>query len=107
MVSEDERLYSIKAIRYVTDAFVSRGSGLLDFEAEFRALNPDIFLVNADQQRAGKSRLVRGCGSGVCGVGTRALSGFARALDDQPPAHRPDAVPHRSGGRLAGSAVRC
>lgn len=62
VVSEDERLYSIKAIRYVTDAFVSRGSGLLDFEAEFRELKPDIFVVNADGNTPEKDALCREVG---------------------------------------------
>ncbi|MBK9746423.1 MAG: adenylyltransferase/cytidyltransferase family protein [Chloroflexi bacterium] len=62
VVSEDERLYSIKAIRYVTDAFISRGSGLLDFEAEFRELKPDIFLVNADGNTPEKDALCREVG---------------------------------------------
>jgi len=43
-----ERLYMVKSIRYVKDAWVNSGSGLLDFEEEFRALKPDIFFVNED-----------------------------------------------------------
>ncbi|MCB4808455.1 adenylyltransferase/cytidyltransferase family protein [Tamlana sp. 62-3] len=46
--SEDERLYMVKAIRHVKDAFVNSGSGLLDFEKELRELKPDYFVVNED-----------------------------------------------------------
>lgn len=43
-----ERLYMVKSIRYVKDAWINSGSGLLDFEEEFRALKPDLFFVNED-----------------------------------------------------------
>lgn len=46
--SEAERLYMVKAIRYVTDAFVNSGSGMLDFVAQLKELQPDYFVVNED-----------------------------------------------------------
>lgn len=46
--SEKERLYMVKAIRYVTDAFINRGSGMLDFLETLDAVKPDIFVVNSD-----------------------------------------------------------
>lgn len=46
--SEKERLFMIKAISWVHDAFISRGSGILDFDAEIRELKPDYFVVNSD-----------------------------------------------------------
>ena len=45
---EEERLYMIKALRCVKDAWISSGNGLLDFEEEVKALKPDIFFVNSD-----------------------------------------------------------
>ncbi len=45
---EDERLFMVKAVSYVKDAFISRGSGILDFEQELRALKPDLFIVTED-----------------------------------------------------------
>lgn len=45
---EAERLYMVKAIRYVKDAWVNAGMGLMDFTAEVEALRPDIFFVNSD-----------------------------------------------------------
>ena len=40
---ERERLYMIKSLRCVKDAWINRGSGLLDFEHELREMKPDIF----------------------------------------------------------------
>ncbi len=54
---EQERLFMVKAIRDVTDAFISRGSGLLDFLDEFKTLQPDIFIVNADGDTPAKRQL--------------------------------------------------
>ncbi len=46
--SEQERLFMIKSVSFVKDVFISRGSGILDFEAELREMMPDYFIVNAD-----------------------------------------------------------
>ncbi len=46
--AEQERLFMVKAVRWVKDAFISTGSGMLDFENELRTLKPDYFVVNAD-----------------------------------------------------------
>lgn len=46
--TEDERLYMVKSLKAVKDAWVNSGSGLLDFEKEVRELMPDIFFVNSD-----------------------------------------------------------
>jgi len=46
--SEQERLFMIQSVSFVKEAFVSQGSGMLDFEQEFRELEPDIFIVNED-----------------------------------------------------------
>jgi cytidyltransferase-like protein len=45
---EQERLFMVLAVRWVNDAFISTGSGMLDFENELRSLKPDYFVVNAD-----------------------------------------------------------
>ncbi len=46
--TEQERLFMVKSVSFIKDAFVSRGSGILDFEAELREMQPDYFIVNAD-----------------------------------------------------------
>lgn len=55
--SEQERLFMVKSVSYVKDAFISRGSGLLDFVDEFKALKPDIFVVNEDGHTPDKQQL--------------------------------------------------
>ena len=54
--TEAERLYMVKAIRYVKDAFVNSGSGILDFAEDVKRLKPDIFFVNSDGYTPGKKR---------------------------------------------------
>lgn len=46
--SDQERLYMVKAIRYVTDAWVNSGSGILDFVEDLRKFRPDRYVVNED-----------------------------------------------------------
>ena len=46
--SEQERLYTINAIKYVKEAFVNTGSGILDFKTDLEELRPDYFVVNED-----------------------------------------------------------
>lgn len=46
--SEKERLYMVKAIRYVKDAYINTGSGMLDFLEILDIVKPDIFVVNSD-----------------------------------------------------------
>jgi len=46
--TDHERLYMVKALRMVKDAWINSGSGLMDFEKEVVALHPDIFFVNED-----------------------------------------------------------
>ncbi|MCF8373434.1 MAG: adenylyltransferase/cytidyltransferase family protein [Bacteroidales bacterium] len=46
--SEEERLYMVKSIRYVKDAFINSGTGLIDFKKEIEKLQPDYFVVNED-----------------------------------------------------------
>jgi cytidyltransferase-like protein len=60
--SEQERLFMVRAVGYVKDAFISRGSGLLDFVDEFKALQPDIFLVNEDGHLPDKQELCKAHG---------------------------------------------
>jgi cytidyltransferase-like protein len=46
--SERERLYMVRSVKYVRDAWVNSGGGLLDFLPELQQLRPDIFFVNSD-----------------------------------------------------------
>ena len=46
--SNAERLYMVKALRCVKDAWINSGSGMMDFVNEVRELKPDYFFVNTD-----------------------------------------------------------
>ncbi len=61
--SEDERLYMIQSLSCVKKAFISRGSGMMDFVNEFRELKPDIFIVNEDGNLPDKQKLCRETGA--------------------------------------------
>lgn len=60
--SENERLYMIKALRAVKDAWVNSGGGMLDFEEELKRLKPDIFFVNNDGHSPLKEELCKRLG---------------------------------------------
>ncbi len=45
---EQERLFMVKSVSFVKDAFISGGSGILDFENELRTMRPDYLVVNED-----------------------------------------------------------
>ncbi len=60
--SELERLYMVKAIRYVTDAFINSGNGIMDFEEQLKALQPDYFVVNEDGYSPKKKELCKELG---------------------------------------------
>jgi cytidyltransferase-like protein len=53
----EERLFMVKSVSYVKDAFISRGTGILDYEAEMHNLQPDIFVVNDDGNFPAKRQL--------------------------------------------------
>jgi len=60
--SEQERLFMVKAVSWVHDAFISQGAGILDFEAELREMRPDFFVVNSDGNILEKRKLCRELG---------------------------------------------
>ena len=55
--TEQERLYMVGALKSVKNAFVNKGSGLLDFEEDLIELQPDIFFVNEDGHTPAKEAL--------------------------------------------------
>lgn len=57
--SQDERLYMVTSIKYVTDAIINSGSGILDFEPDLKKINPDIFIVNEDGHSPVKEKLCK------------------------------------------------
>jgi cytidyltransferase-like protein len=55
--SEEERRFMIQSLGCVKQAFISRGSGMLDFAAELGEINPDLFIVNDDGNTPDKRQL--------------------------------------------------
>jgi cytidyltransferase-like protein len=55
--TEEERLYIVQSLSCVKNAFVSQGSGMLDFLDEFKQVHPDILIVNEDGNLPAKRRL--------------------------------------------------
>ncbi|MEI7436849.1 MAG: adenylyltransferase/cytidyltransferase family protein [bacterium] len=60
--SDDERLYMVSSLKMVKQAWISSGSGLLDFEKELRELRPDYFFVNEDGNSPEKERIAKELG---------------------------------------------
>jgi cytidyltransferase-like protein len=57
--TQEERVYMVQAVKYVHQAFVSEGMGMLDFEEDMKRLKPDIFVVNTDGYTEGKARICK------------------------------------------------
>jgi cytidyltransferase-like protein len=55
--SEQERLFMVKSIRYVKEAYINQGSGILDFLPTLDIVKPDILVVNRDGGNDDKRRL--------------------------------------------------
>lgn len=60
--TEDERLYMVRALKSVKEAWVNSGSGVLDFVEDMKRLQPDIFFVNSDGHTPAKEQLCRELG---------------------------------------------
>ena len=60
--TDQERLYMMRSVGCVKEAFISSGSGILDFEAELRQIEPDFFVVNEDGNVPEKAALCRDLG---------------------------------------------
>ncbi|MGM9742419.1 MAG: adenylyltransferase/cytidyltransferase family protein [Candidatus Cryptobacteroides sp.] len=57
MFPQEERLFMVKSIRYVKDAFINAGSGVLDFIPTLDIVRPDVFVVNAEGGSEDKRRI--------------------------------------------------
>jgi cytidyltransferase-like protein len=60
--SQEERLFTVKSIRYVYDAFLAAGSGILDFEPDLIRIKPDVFIVNKEGHTPDKEVLCKKLG---------------------------------------------
>jgi cytidyltransferase-like protein len=55
--SQEERLFIVSSVSCVKKAFISQGSGILDFENELRDIQPQVFIVNEDGNVPSKREL--------------------------------------------------
>ncbi len=55
--SQEERVYMVGAVKYVTEAFIASGEGMLDFEEDMKRIKPDYFVVNSDGFTEDKKRI--------------------------------------------------
>jgi len=60
--NEDERLYMVQSVACVKEAFVSQGSGMLDFAEDMKRVRPDFFVVNEDGNTPDKEELCQALG---------------------------------------------
>jgi cytidyltransferase-like protein len=60
--TQEERKYIVGSVKYVKEAMIAAGRGMLDFEPDMRRLKPDIFVVNEDGDTPDKRRLCKDLG---------------------------------------------
>jgi cytidyltransferase-like protein len=57
--SEEERLYMLEALSCVHNVRINKGSGILDFLEDMKALKPDYFVVNEDGHTPDKEQICK------------------------------------------------
>ena len=57
MFPQEERLFMVKNIKAVKEAYINEGSGIIDFIPTLDLVKPDIFVVNAEGGSAAKRQL--------------------------------------------------
>ena len=60
--TQAERQYMLAALRHVQSCRINRGAGIMDFLAELKRIDPDIFIVNEDGNTPDKAALCRKLG---------------------------------------------
>ena len=60
--TDRERLYMVKALKCVKEAWINSGSGVLDFKEDLIKLKPDILFVNEDGHSFEKEKLCKELG---------------------------------------------
>ncbi len=55
--TQEERAYMVGAVKYVAEAFVASGDGILDFVEDMKRIRPDYFVVNTDGFTEGKKQI--------------------------------------------------
>ena len=53
-----KRVYMIQSLSFVKQAFISSGSGMLDFFEELKEIKPDLLIVNEDGNISGQTQVM-------------------------------------------------
>jgi cytidyltransferase-like protein len=64
MFPQDERLYMVQAIRFVTQALLTSGHGWMDAAPEIARIRPDLYVVNEDGDKPEKQKFCKEHGLG-------------------------------------------
>ena len=56
VISQTERKYMLESLSCIKECRINKGEGIMDFENEFKEINPDIFVVNEDGAERGTPR---------------------------------------------------
>lgn len=57
MFPQEERLFMVQAIKYVKEAYINEGNGVIDFLPTLDRIKPDVFVVNAEGGSATKQQI--------------------------------------------------
>ena len=57
MFPQEERLFMVQSIRYVKQAYINQGRGVIDFIPTLDIVKPDVFVVNAEGGSDEKRRI--------------------------------------------------
>lgn len=109
MFPEEERLFMVKSVRYVKEAYINQGSGVIDFLPTLDIVKPDILVVNAEGGSDEKRQL---CAERCIeyielqrtpaeGLQARSSSGLKQALSQE--SYRSEA--NRSGSVSSSSSI--
>ena len=109
MFPQEERLFMVKNIKAVKEAYVNEGSGVIDFIPTLDLVKPDIFVVNAEGGSAAKRQLCEERGiqyielerTPHAGLEARSSSSLKAALSTQQ-----DAQPSTPNSQPAGIPTR-
>lgn len=59
MFPQEERLFMVQSVRYVKEAYINEGSGVIDFLPTLDIVKPDVFVVNAEGGSEEKRQLCK------------------------------------------------
>ena len=90
MFPQEERLFMVKNIKAVKDAYINEGSGVIDFLPTLDKVKPDVFVVNAEGGFDEKRRICKERGieyvelqrTPHAGLKARSSSGLKKALSN-------------------------